>query len=85
MTRQQRAFAAAAPVAQQAAVQLIAERLAADGLTVVGTATTDSGAERITAYLKEAGNAGCGKTRYRLYRLYLDWTLGSLSTVTGDF
>ncbi len=40
----------------------IAERLAADGLTVVGTATTDSGAERITAYLKEAGNAGCGMT-----------------------
>jgi 3-oxoacyl-[acyl-carrier protein] reductase len=40
----------------------IAERLAGDGLTVVGTATTDAGAERITAYLQEAGNPGCGMT-----------------------
>ncbi len=40
----------------------IAERLAADGYTVVGTATSDGGAERITAYLKEAGNGGCGMT-----------------------
>jgi len=38
----------------------IAERLAADGFTVVGTATSDGGAERITDYLKEAGNAGAG-------------------------
>ena len=40
----------------------IAEHLAADGLTVVGTATSDAGAERISAYLAEAGNAGCGMT-----------------------
>ncbi len=40
----------------------IAERLAGDGLVVVGTATTAAGAERITAYLQEAGNAGCGMT-----------------------
>ncbi len=38
----------------------IAERLAADGFTVVGTATTDSGAHRISDYLQEAGNPGCG-------------------------
>lgn len=38
----------------------IATRLAADGLTVVGTATTEAGAESITAYLQDAGNAGCG-------------------------
>ncbi len=38
----------------------IAEKLAADGYTVVGTATSDGGAENITAYLKEAGNPGCG-------------------------
>ncbi|QFU75873.1 3-oxoacyl-ACP reductase FabG [Halioglobus maricola] len=38
----------------------IAERLAADGFIVVGTATTESGAERISQYLQEAGNAGCG-------------------------
>lgn len=38
----------------------IAQRLAADGFTVVGTATTESGAEAISDYLKESGNAGCG-------------------------
>jgi 3-oxoacyl-[acyl-carrier protein] reductase len=40
----------------------IAERLAADGFTVVGTATSDGGAERISEYLKAAGNSGCGMT-----------------------
>ena len=40
----------------------IAERLAADGFTVVGTATSDAGAECITDYLREAGNDGCGMT-----------------------
>ncbi|WP_372749436.1 3-oxoacyl-ACP reductase FabG [Litorivivens sp.] len=40
----------------------IALSLAEQGMTVVGTATTDGGAEAITAYLKEAGNAGCGMT-----------------------
>ena len=38
----------------------IAEKLAEDGYTVVGTATSDGGAEKISAYLKEVGNAGCG-------------------------
>lgn len=38
----------------------IAEQLAADGFTVVGTATSESGAEAITAYLQAAGNDGCG-------------------------
>ena len=40
----------------------IAQALAASDFTVVGTATTDGGAERITTYLKESGNAGCGMT-----------------------
>jgi 3-oxoacyl-[acyl-carrier protein] reductase len=40
----------------------IALRLAADGATVVGTATTDGGAAKITAFLQEAGSAGCGWT-----------------------
>ncbi len=40
--------------------QAIAQGLAAAGLTVVGTATSDAGAERISAYLQEAGNPGCG-------------------------
>jgi len=38
----------------------IALRLGKDGATVVGTATSDSGAEKITAYLKENGINGMG-------------------------
>lgn len=38
----------------------ISHSLAADGFTVVGTATTDSGAQRIGDYLQEAGNPGRG-------------------------
>ena len=40
----------------------ITQHLCAGGYTVVGTATTESGADKITAYLQEAGNAGCGMT-----------------------
>jgi 3-oxoacyl-[acyl-carrier protein] reductase len=36
----------------------IAERLAADGATVIGTATTDSGAEAISGYLQASGGQG---------------------------
>ncbi len=39
----------------------IAERLAAAGMLVVGTATSESGAESISQYLQAAGNAGTGK------------------------
>jgi 3-oxoacyl-[acyl-carrier protein] reductase len=38
----------------------IAERLSADGFVVVGTATSEEGAARITSYLGDAGNTGCG-------------------------
>lgn len=38
----------------------IAQQLAADGMLVVGTATSDAGAESISAYLQELGNPGCG-------------------------
>lgn len=38
----------------------IAEKLGAMGATVVGTATSDSGAENISEYLKEAGIVGVG-------------------------
>jgi 3-oxoacyl-[acyl-carrier protein] reductase len=38
----------------------IAERLAADGMTVVGTATSEAGADSITGYLAAAGYAGSG-------------------------
>jgi 3-oxoacyl-[acyl-carrier protein] reductase len=40
----------------------IAARLAEDGYIVVGTATSDAGAQRISDYLSEAGNEGCGMT-----------------------
>lgn len=39
----------------------IALDLAAQGATVIGTATSDAGAENISAYLKEAGANGAGK------------------------
>ncbi len=38
----------------------IAEQLAAAGMTVVGTATSDAGAESISGFLSEADNAGTG-------------------------
>ncbi len=38
----------------------IAEQLAADGYVVVGTATSDSGAQAISDYLAAAGNEGAG-------------------------
>lgn len=38
----------------------IAENLAAQGATVIGTATSEKGAETITGYLKAADNAGHG-------------------------
>ncbi len=38
----------------------IALALAQQGFTVIGTATTDAGADSISAYLKENGNAGAG-------------------------
>jgi 3-oxoacyl-[acyl-carrier protein] reductase len=40
----------------------IAQQLAAAGYVVVGTATSDAGAQKITDYLHQAGNAGCGMT-----------------------
>lgn len=39
----------------------IAERLGADGYIVVGTATSESGANAISAYFAEAGITGAGK------------------------
>ena len=36
----------------------IAEQLAADGATVIGTATTDNGADAISAYLQASGGKG---------------------------
>ncbi len=38
----------------------IAEQLATDGYTVIGTATSEGGAQSISDYLQAAGNQGCG-------------------------
>ena len=38
----------------------IAQQLANDGMTVVGTATSETGAQAVSDYLAEAANAGCG-------------------------
>lgn len=40
--------------------QAIALELAASGVTVIGTATTEQGAEKISAYFAEQGVNGCG-------------------------
>lgn len=40
----------------------IAEQLARDGCTVIGTATTPTGAEAIGSYLEQGGFNGCGMT-----------------------
>jgi 3-oxoacyl-[acyl-carrier protein] reductase len=39
----------------------IAETLGQSGATVIGTATSDNGADAISAYFKEMGVKGCGK------------------------
>ena len=38
----------------------IAQCLCSEGYVVIGTATSDDGAERISSYLNAAGNGGCG-------------------------
>ena len=40
--------------------QAIALQLARDGATVIGTATSEKGAQAISAYLKDAGAKGIG-------------------------
>lgn len=58
----------------------IAEKLASQGATVIGTATSDSGADKITAYLSASGGRG----------LCLDVTdaesiAAVMKTITADF
>ena len=40
--------------------EAIAKALAADGYTLVGTATSSAGADNISTYLAQSGNPGCG-------------------------
>ena len=60
----------------------IALRLGKEGATVVGTATSDSGAEKITAYLKENGIKGMGVMLNVTDQASVDSVLES---VTGEF
>ena len=60
----------------------IAEMLGKAGATVIGTATSEKGAEAISAYLSEAGIAGKGMV---LNVADKDSIEGVIKTVTGDF
>ncbi|MDJ0878404.1 MAG: 3-oxoacyl-ACP reductase FabG [Halieaceae bacterium] len=60
----------------------IAERLAADGMTVVGTATSEAGAQSISDYLKAGGLAGAG----RVLRVDDDASVSeTLAAIAGEF
>ena len=61
----------------------IALRLAADGATVIGTATTDDGAARITAMLKDAGHRGSGMTLDVSDAAAIDATMGVIDGQSG--
>lgn len=58
----------------------IAEQLATNGATVIGTATTDNGAEAISAYLKDSGGNGmCLNVTDN------DSVAAVIKQITGDF
>lgn len=60
----------------------IAEQLAAAGMTVIGTATSEAGAASIADYLSQAGNAGTGK----VLRVDSDDSVSeTLAEITSEF
>jgi len=61
----------------------IALELGRQGATIIGTATTDSGAEQISAYLSEAGLAGKGVTLNVCDVAQADATLAALAKEFG--
>lgn len=61
----------------------IALELVRRGAVVVGTATTESGAEAITAYLKEAGNAGRGFALNVSDAASIESTLAAITSEVG--
>lgn len=60
----------------------IAEKLGSQGATVIGTATSDNGAEAITGYLAEAGIKGIGK---KLNVSDMDSVLEVISDIKTEF
>lgn len=60
----------------------IAEALAGDGLTVVGTATTIAGAEAISGYLRDQGNSGAGIV---LNVTHDDDTVAAVKSITEQY
>jgi len=62
--------------------QAIAMRLARDGATVIGTATSEKGADAISAYLKEAGVNGTGMMLDVTSQESID---GVLKRITDEF
>ena len=63
--------------------QAIALQLAKDGATVIGTATSEKGAEAITAYLNEAGAKGKGMVLDVTDSQSIDATLKQMSEELG--
>ncbi|MBS1155394.1 MAG: fabG [Proteobacteria bacterium] len=64
--------------------QAIALELARMGATVIGTATTDSGAEAIGAYLRDAGVVGRGMRLQVTEEGAIDALVGAISKEFGD-
>tara|TARA_R110002110_G_scaffold14698_1_gene67612 strand:+ start:29485 stop:30228 length:744 start_codon:yes stop_codon:yes gene_type:complete len=60
----------------------IASALAENGFTVIGTATSDGGAQQISDYLKALGNSGCGMT---LNVADEDSVVGVIKAISTDF
>ena len=61
----------------------IALRLAGDGATVIGTATTDEGAAKIAALLADAGNAGTGMKLDVTDATACDTVIGAIEAKVG--
>ena len=60
----------------------VAQRLGKEGATVIGTATSDSGAEKISAYLKQNNITGMGLTLNVTDQASVD---SVLETITSEF
>lgn len=61
----------------------IALQLARDGMFVIGTATSENGAQAITAYLKEAGVQGVGKMLNVSEQASIDSVVGEINDAYG--